>query len=311
MSSQKNSTVKVAAIQATPVLFDLEKSLDKVLSLVSSASQEGADLIVFPESFIPAYPRNMSFGTVVGNRSNEGRKVWQLYFDNSVEVPGNETELIARSAKRAGAYVSVGVTEKDGKSLFCTQLFFSPEGRLAGKHRKIKPTAAERVIWAEGDGSDLTVFETSAGRIGTLTCWENYMPLARMAMYLKGISIHLAPTADNRDSWQNTIRHIALEGRCFVISCNQYVRSADYPPGLEDIYTEGHDHIVSAGGTAIISPFGDYLAGPVWDKEAVLYANLDLSQITRASFDFDPAGHYNRNDIFDLSVKDQPDIIKC
>jgi nitrilase len=305
-----NNIVKVAVIQSTPVLFDKASTLDKCIGLIETASLQNPDLIVFPESYIPAYPRDMIFGTTIGSRSDEGRLLWEKYHSNSVTVPGDETATLAKAAKKAGAYLSVGVTEREGKSLFCTQLFFSPRGKLSGKHRKIKPTAAERIIWGEGDGSTLTSHKIGQTIIGTLICWENYMPLARMALYNKGVNIYLAPTADNRESWQSTLIHIAQEGRCFVIGCNQFVKADDYPEEIsriENINKPGE--VISAGGSCIISPLGEYIAGPVWGEEEIIFADLDLGMTIRSSLDFDPTGHYNRPDIFDYSVKGQPDTI--
>lgn len=304
-----DNKVKVAVIQAAPVLFNREKTLEKCLELIEAASKNSPDLIVFPESFVPAYPRNMIFGTTIGSRSEEGRKLWQEYFNSSMPVPGKETEIIAEAAKRSGACISLGITERENKSLYCTQLFFSAGGKLSGKHRKIKPTAAERLVWGEGDGSDLTTHKITNTVIGTLICWENYMPLARMAMYEKGVNIYLAPTADNRDSWQASIRHIAQEGRCFVVSCNQFVSGDAYPEHISSKEGIRQDEIISAGGSCIVSPSGDYLAGPVWNSEEIIFAELDLESTIRSSLDFDPVGHYNRPDIFTYSAKDQPDTI--
>lgn len=302
-----DNKVKVAVVQATPVLFNKKLTLEKCIELIDTASQQNPDLIVFPESFIPAYPRGMVFGTTIGSRTDEGRSLWEEYFNNAVDVPGKETGLIAEAAKKSGAYISMGITEREGKSLYCTQLFFSPSGKLSGKHRKIKPTAAERLVWGEGDGSTLSTHKISNTVIGTLICWENYMPLARMALYTKGVNIYLAPTADNRDSWQATLKHIAQEGRCFVIGCNQFVSGSDYPASvavMEGIKTED---ILSGGGSCIVSPMGDYVKEPIWNKEEIFYADLDLKMTIRSSLDFDATGHYNRPDIFSFDARHQPD----
>jgi nitrilase len=203
------------------------------------------------------------------------------------------------------------VIERDAEfsrgTLYCTLLYFGPDGRLLGKHRKLKPTAAERLVWGEGDGSTLTVLDTGLGKIGGLICWENYMPLARMAMYAKGVELYLAPTADARDSWQATLRHIACEGRCFVLGCNQFVTKAMYPadlPGLEDLAQQ--PEVMCRGGSAIISPLGDVLAGPLYDQEGILVADLDLAEVARAKFDLDVVGHYARPDVFQLVVNERP-----
>jgi nitrilase len=186
-------------------------------------------------------------------------------------------------------------------------LYFGPDGKLLGKHRKLKPTAAERLIWGEGDGSTLTVLDTPLGRVGGLVCWENYMPLARMAMYTKGVELYLAPTADARDTWQATLRHIACEGRCFVLGCNQFVTRAMYPPDLEGIEDlDGQPEVMCRGGSAIISPLGEVLAGPLYDQEGMLLAELDLAEVIRSKFDFDVVGHYARPDVFQLTINESP-----
>jgi nitrilase len=178
---------------------------------------------------------------------------------------------------------------------------------LLGKHRKLKPTGAERVIWGEGDGSTLTVLQTPLGNIGGLVCWENYMPLARMALYGKRVEIYLAPTADARDSWQATLRHIACEGRCFVLGCNQYLTKDDYADDLECIEDLSDlPHVLCRGGSAIVSPLGEYLAGPLYDQEGILTADLNLADVAQAKFDFDVVGHYARPDVFKLSVNEKP-----
>lgn len=297
---------KAAVVQAAPVLFDRDATVEKACQLTLEAAEQGARLILFPEAFIPAYPRGFSFGVTVGNRTSEGRKLWQRYLENAVDVPSRATEQLGEAARQAKAFLAVGVIERDERSrgtLYCTLLYFGPDGKLLGKHRKLKPTAAERLIWGEGDGSTLTVLPTELGRIGGLICWENYMPLARAAMYEKGVEIYLAPTADARESWQSTLVHIALEGRCFVLGCNQFVTKEMYPKDLPG-YTElaPQPDIMSRGGSAIISPMGRVLAGPLFDREGILFADLDLGEVARSKFDFDVVGHYARPDIFKLVV---------
>lgn len=306
-----SSKIKAAVVQAAPVLFDRQASLEKACRLTQEAAAQGAKLILFPEAFIPAYPRGLTFGAVVGSRSPQGRLAWQIYWENSVEVPSPATEALGAAAREARAYLAIGVIERDdqysGGTLYCTLLYFAPDGRLVGKHRKLKPTASERLIWGEGDGSTLTVVEAEFGKIGGLICWENYMPLARMAMYGKGVEIYLAPTADARDTWQATLRHIACEGRCFVLGCNQFVTKEMYPPdlaGVEELVSQ--PEIMCRGGSVIVSPMGDVLAGPLYDQEGILYADLDLAEVARGKFDFDVTGHYARPDIFQLSVNESP-----
>ncbi len=302
-----------AVVQAAPVLFDLEKTLEKTARLVAEAAAKGAKLILFPEAFISAYPRGLSFGTVVGSRSEEGRDTWLSYWQSSVEVPGPATDRLGAMAKKAQAFLVVGVNEKDtiSGSMFCSILYFGPDGQYLGKHRKIKPTAQERVIWAEDDGSTLSSFDTVVGKLGGLICWENYMPEARMAMYRKGVQVYLAPTADSRDNWQHTMKHIALEGRCYVLGCNQYVTRDMYPtdlPGIADL--ESQPEVMSRGGSVIVSPLGEVLAGPIWGEEGILTAELDLDLVAKSKLDFDVIGHYARPDIFEFKVNNQPETVK-
>jgi len=303
--------VNVAVVQAASVLFDRAATVEKTRRLALEAAGKGARLILFPESYIPSYPRGMSFGAVIGSRSSEGRRAWQRYYSNAVDVPGPVTEELGAVAAEAGVYLAVGVTERETQfsrgTLYCTLLYFGPDGRLLGKHRKLMPTAAERVIWGQGDGSTLTVIESEFGRIGGLICWENRMPLARMALYGKGVDIYLAPTADARDTWQATLRHIACEGRCFVLGCNQFVTKSMYPSDLEGIEElDKQPEIMCRGGSVIVSPLGDVLTGPLFDGEGILFAGLDLAEIPRARFDFDVVGHYARPDVFRLTIDERP-----
>ena len=301
---QRENPFKVAVVQAGSVVMDKEKGVEKAVRLIEEAAEENAKIIVFPEAFIPAYPRGMSFGTVVGSRSEEGRKDFFRYWDNSITVPGIETEKIGKAAKKANAYVVIGVIEKDSDpsqgTLYCTALFFGPDGELLGKHRKLKPTGSERLIWGAGDSSTMPVFDTPYGRIGALICWENYMPLARAAMYDKGIQIYIAPTADARDTWFSTMQHIAVEGRCFVLSCNQYSTKDMYP---EDIASRPEfvdlPHEMSRGGSCIVDPLGEFLV------EQILYEDINLDRIAEAKFDFDVVGHYARPDVFQLVVNEE------
>ncbi len=305
MSDQPGS-VKVAVVQAAPVLFDREATVEKVCRLTREIADQGARLILFPEAFIPAYPRGLSFGVTVGNRTREGRLLWQRYWENSVDLPSRATEQLGEAARQANAYLAIGVIERDESSrgtLYCTLLYFGPDGRLLGRHRKLKPTAGERLIWGEGDGSTLTVIPTEFARVGGLICWENYMPLARLAMYAQGVEIYLAPTADARETWQATLIHIALEGRCFVLGCNQYVTKAMYPadlPGYAELANQ--PEVMCRGGSAIISPLGKTVAGPLYDEEGILYADLDLAEVAQGKFDFDVVGHYARPDVFQFRV---------
>ena len=303
--------VRVALVQAASVLFDRKKCVDKVCRLVEEAAVGGTRLVVFPEAFIPGYPRGLGFGTVIGRRSPAGRRTWQRYWENAVDVPGPVTERLSAAARQAKVYLTIGVIEREGRfgrgTVYCTLLYFGPDGALLGTHRKLKPTAAERFIWGEGDGSTLTVVDTDFGKVGGLLCWENYMPLARMAMYAKGVDIYLAPTADDRDTWQATLTHIACEGRCFVLGCNQFVTKAMYPDdleGLEDLADQ--PEVVCRGGSAVVSPLGQVIAGPLYGKEDILTVELDLAEVPASKFDFDVVGHYARPDVFQLTVNESP-----
>lgn len=299
------STVKVAVVQAAPVLFDRERTVGKACQLIQEAAQAGAQVILFPESFIPAYPRGFSFGMVVGSRSPAGRELWQRYWEQSVDIPSPTTKRLGQAAKTANTYVIMGITEQDGGTLYCTLLYFAPTGKLVGIHRKLKPTGSERLIWGEGDASTLTVIDSKYGKIGGLICWENYMPLARVAMYEKGTELYLAPTADSRESWQATMQHIALEGRCFVLGCNQYVTKSMYPtdlPMLEELADQPEE--MCRGGSVIISPLGEVLAGPLYGQEGILYAELDREELIRSKVDFDVVGHYARPDTFNFTINE-------
>jgi len=298
--------VKVAVVQAAPVAFDRERTLEKVHALADEAARRGAQLALFPEAFVSAYPRGLDFGAVVGSRTEAGREDFRRYWESSVDVPGPAVDQLALAARRNNLYLVLGVVERDRGTLYCSVLFFAPDGSLLGKHRKVMPTGSERLVWGFGDGSTMPVFETPLGRLGAVICWENYLPLMRAAMYAKGIEIYCAPTADARDSWIASMRHIAVEGRCFVLSCNQFNRRSDFPPDYRSIFGEDANAIVCRGGSCIVDPFGNFLAGPNTEGEAILIAELDRAQIVRGKYDLDVVGHYARPDIFQLHVDEQP-----
>jgi len=293
---------KAAVVQAAPVAFDTARTLAKTADLAADARRRGARLALFPEAFISVYPRGLAFGTVVGSRSAAGREQFRLYWESAIDVPGPDFDTLAGIARSNEMHLVIGVMERSGGTLYCTVLFFAPDGRCLGKHRKLMPTAAERLIWGSGDGSTLPVLETPVGRVGAVICWENYMPLLRTAMYAKGIEIYCAPTADGRDTWLPTVRHIAQEGRCFVLSCNQFARRRDYPAHYPTEFGDDPETVLSRGGSCIIGPLGQILAGPDYDGEAILTADLDLADIARARLDFDAVGHYARPDVFQLTV---------
>lgn len=296
-----SQTRRVAVVQAASVVFDCRRSLEKVRKLATEAAAGSAGLILFPEAFISGYPRGMSFGTVIGERTPEGRDQFRRYWESSVDVPGPVVEEMATLAAELSMHMVVGVVERDAGTLYCTALFFSPQGYL-GKHRKVMPTAAERLVWGFGDASTLPVFDTPFGRIGAVICWENYMPLLRMAMYSKGVQVYCIPTADGRETWLSTVRHIALEGRCFVLSANQFATLRDYPVDIKNELASKPDDVVCMGGSCIVGPMGNVLAGPDFSGETILYADIDLNDIARAKYDFDVIGHYARPDLFRLEV---------
>ena len=307
----QHKKVKIGVVQATPALFDIEKTVRIVMEWIEKGAAEGCELLLFPESFIPCYPRGLDFDSVVGRRTEKSRDQWLEYWENSIETSSFYVEQISEAVRKAGIFVALGVTEREavGGSLHCALLYFDNRGNLIGKHRKLKPTGLERYIWAESDGSTLVSFDTEIGKIGGLICWENYMPLARMSMYQRGVEIYLAPTADSRESWQSTMLHIALEGRCFVLACNQFIRKSDYPEHFRADLTHEPD-IMSAGGSVIISPLGEVLAGPLWNAEGLLTAELDFSVLAKSKLDFDVVGHYSRNDVFKLEVIEQPEMVR-
>ena len=301
--------VKVCLIQDSPVFFDKEKTIQKIESLVKTHARQGSELIVFPESFIPGYPRGFSFGAVVGSRTEEGRKIYTEYHKNSLDIEGEELQRLVKLAKTEKVYLVIGITEKQSNngSLYCSMLYISPTDGFLGVHRKIKPTGSERIIWSEDDGKSLVSFDTKIGKLGGLICWENYMPLARMSMYQKGVEIYIAPTADSREEWTSTMKHIALEGRCFVLGCNQYYTKSMYPEKYQHL-VENEPENLCRGGSVIVSPLGKVIAGPLFDEAGALIAEIDLDEIVHAKLDFDVIGHYSRNDIFEFKANNQPDM---
>lgn len=296
----------MAVVQAGPVPFNQPRTLEKTLSLVSDAAAQGAELVVFPEAFLTGYPKGLDFGARVGMRSPEGRQAFRRYFESAIDVPGPDTDALARAAGRHRVFLVIGVIEREIGTLYCTALFFAADGRLVGKHRKLMPTAMERLIWGFGDGSTLPVFDTPLGKIGAVICWENYMPLLRAAMYAKGIQIYCAPTVDDRDTWIPTMQHIALEGRCFVLSACQFIRRGDYPADYAAVQGDEPETVLIRGGSVIVSPLGRILAGPNYQGECTHIADIDLGEITDGKYDLDVAGHYARPDVFRLHVNEKP-----
>ncbi len=267
--------VRAAVVQAAPVFFDTSRSLGKLAALASDAAGQGAELVVFPEAFIGGYLKGQDFGVSLGIRTSEGREEFRRLYESAMQVPGADCDSIGSVARDHGIHIVVGVIERDGGTLYCTALMFGPSGRLLGKHRKLMPTAMERVIWGSGDGSTLPVIATALGQIGSVICWENYMPLLRTAMYAKGIELYCAITVDDRETWLPTVRHIAMEGRCFVLSACQFLQRTDLPAGYPTERFPASQQEWIRGGSCIVGPLGEILAGPKFGAECILVADLD------------------------------------
>jgi nitrilase len=293
-------TVRVAVVQAAPVAFDLDATLHRVRAHVAAAAARGAELVLFPEAFVSAYPRGLTFGTVIGSRSAEGRAWYERYWASSVDLSGPDAARLGAIAQEHALHLAIGVIERAGGSLYCSVCLYAPDGTLLHVHRKLVPTAAERIVWAQGDGRSVRAVPTSVGVLGTAVCWEHYMPLLRTALYEDGVQLWLAPTADSRDSWIATVRHVAMEGRCFVLSANQCARRRDYPADYPLERDVPADTVITRGGSCIVNPYGEVIGGPVYDEDALLVADLDLGETVRAKLDLDVTGHYARPDVFEL-----------
>ncbi len=283
-------------------MFDTPATLERMRAHAAELSVQGAQLAVFPEAYIGGYPKGLDFGARVGSRTPAGREDYRRYWQAAIEVPGPETQIIGGFARQSRCFLVVGVIERSGGTLYCTALFFGPQGDLLAKHRKLMPTASERLIWGMGDGSTLPVLDTPLGKIGAAICWENYMPALRMAMYAQGINLWCAPTVDEREIWQASMRHIAYEGRCFVLSACQYLRRSDCPPDYACIQGDDPQTELIRGGSVIISPLGEVLAGPVYGSETILSVEIDPLDTIRGKYDLDVSGHYARPDVFGLKV---------
>jgi len=293
--------IKVAVGQVGSVLFDTAATLARVEQLCREAAAGGARLLVLPEALLGGYPKGLGFGAVVGSRSDEGRELFRRYSEGAVRVPGPETEMLAGWAAELKLHVVIGVVERDGGTLYCSSLLFAAERGLVAKHRKLVPTGSERLLWGQGDGAQLEsrgmqVVETELGRIGMAICWENYMPLYRQHLYNQGVELWCAPTVDAREMWQTSMRHIAYEGRCFVLSACQVLGKGDWQ---EDLRESGGE---IDGRSLVVSPRGELVAGPLVG-EGLLFAELDMGEIARGKFDLDVAGHYARPDVFGFEVK--------
>jgi nitrilase len=289
----------VAAVQAAPVFLDREATIDKVANLTKEAVAGGAGLVAFPEGFVPTYP------DWVWRTPPWADADWYVrWADQCVDVPGPACDALGAIARENDCFLAIPVNERTPGTIYNTLLYFGPDGALLGKHRKLMPTGGERLAWGQGDGSTLTVIDTPFGRVGGLICWENYMPLARVAMYEQAIDVLLAPTWDNSDVWVPTMRHIAKEGRCYVVGITPCQRASDVPastPGRDDIYG-GDDDWMSRGNTVIVDPNGAVLAGPITETDGILYAEIDADVIRRSRRQFDVVGHYARPDVFHFAV---------
>ncbi|MCD6187416.1 MAG: carbon-nitrogen hydrolase family protein [Desulfuromusa sp.] len=292
----------IAALQIGSSPLGTVETLDQILGYKESIQNSNCDLLVMPEALLGGYPKGSDFGTRVGYRTDEGREEFLQYWQQAIDIDGPEVLALTELAKDCHTSIVIGIIERSGTTLYCTALFITDAGEIT-KHRKLMPTASERLIWGQGDGSTIPVIETSAGRVGAAICWENYMPLLRTAMYAKGLEIWCAPTVDDRDIWQASMQHIAYEGRNFLVSACQYQE----PPsdGNSKDQTWPKDKPLIRGGSVIISPMGEVIAGPLYNKEGLISAEIDLDDIVKARYDMDPTGHYSRPDIFKLIVNEQ------
>ena len=290
-----NAPVRVACVQAEPVIFDRDATIEKVRSIAADAAGGGAQLVLFPETFVPVYPsnrwvRHLSYG-------DAGTPLFGRLLDQSIEVPGPHADQLGAIARENGLWLAVGANERERGTIYNALLVFAPDGTLALHHRKLVPTNHERLVWGHGDGRGLDTADIGPARVGGLICWENYMPLARFALYERGVEIYLAPTADDTEAWHDTLRHIARESRAFVVSSCSFQRASSYP---EDVPLADGDDLIDRGGSAILSPNAEYLAGPLWDEEGLLFADLDPAVLHAARQRFDPAGHYSRPELLSL-----------
>jgi len=297
-----NAPFKAAVVQMASIPDDALATAESAAARLREAAANGARLAVFPEALVGGYPKGASFGAPIGMRKPEGRDAFARYHAAAVDLDGPEVAVLAEAAAETGTFAVVGVIERDGATLYCTVLYFDGERGLVGKHRKLMPTAGERLIWGFGDGSTMPVFRTALGTVGAVICWENYMPALRMHMYHQGVGLYCAPTADDRDPWLPTMRHIALEGRTFVLTACQHITRKAFGPDHESALGDEPDRVMMRGGSAIVDPMGRVLAGPDFDGETILYADIDPAAVMRAKFDFDVTGHYARPDVFSLTV---------
>ena len=300
-------TLKIAVVQAAPMMFDKKKCTEKAIQLIKECAENGAEFVVFPELFIPGYPYGMTYGFTVGSRNADGRKDWKCYYDNSILADGPEMREIAGAAMAGKVYVSIGYSEVDPvtATLYNSNMMISPEGETYN-HRKLKPTGSERVVWGDADKDFFPVMNTPWGPVGNLICWESYMPLARTALYQKGVTIYISPNTNDNAEWQNTIRHIAIEGHCYFVNCDMYFTKQMYPAtfSAKDEIAK-LPNVVCRGGSCIIDPYGHDASETIWDKEGIIYAELDMQKVPSSRMEHDVCGHYARPDVLRLEVRDQ------
>jgi len=295
-----------SVIQTASIAFDPWKTIDKMGDFTALAASQDAKVVVFPEAFVGGHAKGLGFGSYLGSCSSEGRETFKMYYDGAIDLSGDAIAKIGGIAQENGVYLVTGAIERELGTLYCVVLFFAPDGSFIGKHRKLMPTGTERLIWGYGDGSTLPVFDTPFGRVGALICWENYMPMLRLSMYSKGISLYCAPTADHRESWLPTMRHIAREGRCYVLSACQHGRRADFPKDYPLDQEVPDDTMLANGGSCIIDPLGNVLCSPVYGEDLIHTAEINPALLISAKFDFDVVGNSARPDIFSLSVDERP-----
>lgn len=295
---------RIVVVQASSVPFAPVASAEKACEILHRVASQGARLAVFPEAFIGGYPKGQSFGSVVGNRTIDGRDLYNEYVEGAVALDGPELAIIAECATEVNVIAVMGIIERFGRTLYCTAVTFVPGKGIASYHRKLMPTGQERIIWGFGDGSTIEAVPTEIGIIGNVICWENYMPAFRQAMYAQGTQFYCAPTADDRKGWSSSMVHIALEGRAFVLSACQAIKLNEYPHSYQEAFglEFNADEYIMRGGSMIVSPMGEVLAGPVFDTETELYADVDLAMLNKSNLDFDVCGHYSRPDVFELQV---------
>jgi len=302
---------KVAVVQDSSVPFDAIATAKKTCLLTEQAANNGAELVVFPEAFLGTYPKGLNFDAPIGARLPEGRSDFMRYYDGAVDMDGEELRSIEECAMQHNIFVVLGIIERGGSTLYCTVVFIDPKKGIVGKRRKLMPTGSERLIWGFGDGSTLDVMDSELGKVGSVICWENYMPALRAAMYEQGVEIYCTPTADDRDTWLSTIQHIAMEGRCFVLSACQYITRDEYGEDYRNVLPETSNGVMMRGGSAIIGPLGEIIAGPVFNEQTILYAELDRDTLIKSKMDFDPVGHYARPDVLSVVVdKEKKQAVK-